>query len=414
MPEVVVVGAGLSGLVCALRLQDSGVEVQVLESSDSVGGRVRTDTVESFRLDRGFQVLLDNYPEANHWLDFDKLELRPFKPGCLVYKEGRFYRLDDPFRSPARIGSSLVSPLGSFLDKLRIARLRYKVTWPSLEYVLSRPEMTTREALENDGFSDEIIKSFLEPFLRGIFLDPNLQTSSRIFHWLFRLFSTGFAALPASGMQAIPDQLAGKLEPDRIRLNTRVVAAEPGRVRLDDGSSIECQTTVIATDPSSAASLLGQPDLTVFNGVTTLYYAVQGRPLNDAILVLNVEDDGPINHLCSPTEAAREYGPRGRSLLSLNAVRQFDQPDDALDEAVREQMVPWFGMAVTDWKLLRIDRIPHAIPAQRPPAVGGARKPLRVRDGLFHCGDHTNFASINGAMESGRLVAEEILAERDA
>lgn len=412
MPEVVVVGAGLSGLVCALRLQDSGVDVQVLESSDSVGGRVRTDTVESFRLDRGFQVLLDNYPEAKHWLEFDKLELRPFRPGCLVYKEGRFYRLDDPFRSPARIGSSLVSPLGSFLDKLRIARLRYKVTWPTLEYVLSRPEMTTREALEHDGFSDEIIKSFFEPFLRGIFLDPNLRTSSRIFHWLFRLFSTGLATLPASGMQAIPDQLAGKLEPDRIRLKTRVVSVEPGRVRLDDGSSVESQTSVIATDPSSAASLLGKPDLTVFNGVTTLYYAVQGRPLIEPILVLNGEDNGPINHLCSPTEVAREYGPRGRSLLSLSAVSQFDQPDDVLDEEVREQMVSWFGMAVTDWKLLRIDRIPNAIPAQRPPAVGGARKPLRVADGLFQCGDHTNFASINGAMESGRLVAEEILAER--
>ena len=139
----------------------------------------------------------------------------------------------------------------------------------------------------------------------------------------------------------------------------------------------------MATDPSSAAGLLGQPDLTIFNGVTTVYYSVEGRPLTEPILVLNGEDDGPINHLCSPTEAAREYGPRGRSLLSLNAVSQSEQPDDALDEAIREQMVPWFGMAVTDWKLLRIDRIPHAIPAQRPPALSGARKPLRVADGLF-------------------------------
>lgn len=414
MPEVVVVGAGLSGLVCALRLQESGVDVQVLESSDAVGGRIRTDSVGSFRLDRGFQVLLDNYPEAKDWLDFDKLELRPFVPGCLVYKEGRFYRLDDPFRNPTRIGPSLVSPLGSFLDKLRIARLRYKVTWPSLASVLSRPEMTSREALENDGFSDQIIKAFFEPFLGGIFLDPDLQTSSRIFHWLFRLFSTGLASLPASGMQAIPDQLAGKIEKGRIRLKTRVVSAESGQVRIDDGSSIECRTIVIATDPSSAAGLLRQPDLTVFNGVTTLYYAAEGRPLTEPILVLNGEDDGPVNHLCSPTEVAREYGPRGSSLLSLSALGRQDQSDDALDEAVREQMVPWFGMAVTDWKLLRIDRIPHAIPSQRPPALSGARKPLRVADGLFNCGDHTNFASINGAMESGRLVAEEILAERDA
>ena len=210
MPEVVVIGAGLSGLVCALRLQESGVDVHLLESSDAVGGRVRTDTVESFRLDRGFQVLLDNYPEAKQWLDYDLLELRPFLPGCLVYKQGRFYRLDDPFRMPARIGASLVSPLGSFLDKLRIARLRFKVTWPSLKSILARPEMTTREALEHDGFSDEILKSFFEPFLRGVFLDPDLQTSSRIFHWIFRLFSTGLATLPAQRHAGHPQPVGGK------------------------------------------------------------------------------------------------------------------------------------------------------------------------------------------------------------
>jgi len=414
MPEVVVVGAGLSGLVCALRLQGAGIDVRILEAADAPGGRIRTDTVESFRLDRGFQIFLDSYPEAKRWLDLEPLALRPMTAGCLVYRRGCFYRLDDPFRWPARIGPSLVSPLGSFADKLRIARLRYKVTWPSLESVLARPEMTIRESLEHDGFSDEILEAFFEPFLRGIFLDPDLQTSSRIFHWVFRLFSTGFASLPAGGMQTIPDQLAHKLEPGRLRLKARVVSVEPGRVRLADGSRVKCRTTVIATDPSSAAGFLGQPDLTVFNGVTTLYYAVQGRPLTEPILVLNGEGDGPINHLCSLTEVAREYGPAGQSLLSLSAVGSADPSDEALDEAVREQMIAWFGMAVTDWRLLRIDRIPHALPSQRPPALSGARKPLRVADGLYQCGDHTSFASINGAMESGRRVAEEILAEREA
>ena len=191
MPEVVVIGGGLSGLVCGLRLQESGIDVEVLEASEAVGGRVRTDRVDGFQLDRGFQVLLDSYPQAKHWLDFDALGLRQFLPGCLVFREGRFVRLEDPFRNLSRAGPSLLSPIGSLADKLRVARLRARVTWPSLESVLARPEMTTRESLEDEGFSKPMIEGFLEPFLRGIFLDPDLRTSSRIFHWVFRMFSTG-------------------------------------------------------------------------------------------------------------------------------------------------------------------------------------------------------------------------------
>jgi phytoene dehydrogenase-like protein len=184
--------------------------------------------------------------------------------------------------------------------------------------------MTIKEALESDGFSEDILKGFFEPFIRGVFLDPDLQTSSRIFNWIFRLFSTGLASLPASGMQAISDQLARKIETGRIRLNTRVVSLEPGRVRLDDGSSVECKMTVVATDPTVAADFSGQPDLTQFNSGTTLYYALKGRPLTEPILVLNGENDGPIKHLCSLTEVAQEYGPRGWSLFSLSTVGEPD------------------------------------------------------------------------------------------
>lgn len=413
MPEVVVIGGGLAGLVCALRLQEGGVDVRILEAADAVGGRIRTDTVKGFSLDRGFQVLLDSYPEARRWLDFKDLDLRSFEPGCQIFRDGRFFRLEDPFRRPSRIGPSLISPMGRFTDKLRVARLRARVTWPGLDSVLSRPEMSIRESLEKEGFSEEMIVSFFEPFLRGIFLDTDLQTSNRIFHWVFRMFSKGLAALPAAGMQAIPDQLAGKVGPEHIQLNTRVTGIEPGRVLLEGEDCLKAEVVVVATDPTAAARLLKQPDMTVYNGVTTLYYSVDGRPLTEPTLVLNGDGKGPINHVCAPTEVASEYGPRGRSLLSLSSIGVDDQSDRRLDEVVREQMVDWFGMAVTDWELLQIDRIPCALPSQRPPALSGARKPLKVADRLFQCGDHTRFASINGAMESGRVVAEKILAERE-
>ena len=189
MPEVVVIGGGLSGLVCGLRLQESGIDVEVLEASDAVGGRVRTDRVDGFLLDRGFQVLLDSYPEARHWLDTQALGLRPFHPGCLIHRDGRFIRLEDPFRNPSRAFPSIVSPVGSFADKLRVARLRARVTWPSLEKVLARPEMTTREALIADGFSESMIEGFFELLLWSC---PRLLSAFPILPCLMQ------AALPIS------------------------------------------------------------------------------------------------------------------------------------------------------------------------------------------------------------------------
>ncbi|MGA1525128.1 MAG: FAD-dependent oxidoreductase, partial [Planctomycetota bacterium] len=97
---VLVVGAGLAGLTCARALSAAGVPVRVLDAADAVGGRVRTDVVEGFRLDRGFQVLQTAYPEARRALDYGALELRPFEPGALVRVAGRFVRVVDPWRRP--------------------------------------------------------------------------------------------------------------------------------------------------------------------------------------------------------------------------------------------------------------------------------------------------------------------------
>ncbi len=80
-PDVLIVGAGLSGLSCALWLHEGGLSVLVLEASDGIGGGVRTDEVEGFLLDRGFQVFLMAYPEAQRVLDYGALDFKPFYPG---------------------------------------------------------------------------------------------------------------------------------------------------------------------------------------------------------------------------------------------------------------------------------------------------------------------------------------------
>ena len=233
--DVLIVGAGLAGLCCARRLHQQGKRFLIVEASDGIGGRIRTDMVQGFRLDRGFQVFLTSYPEAMQQLDYKALRLKPFLPGALVRYRGRFHQLADPWRRPSAILPSMISPIGSFADKLRVARLRFRLLRGRVEDRFQDPETTTIQALQESGFSDSMIDRFFRPFLGGIFLDQELQTSSRMFQFVFRMFSLGNACLPEEGMEAIPRQLADGLPPNSIRFGTPVTQVWQDGVRLDSG-----------------------------------------------------------------------------------------------------------------------------------------------------------------------------------
>lgn len=405
--EVLVVGAGLAGLCCARELHRRGIPFRILDASDGVGGRIRTDFVDGFRLDRGFQVFLTSYPEAQKHLDYPSLGLRPFLPGAMVRVGGQFHSLTDPWRRPIAAICSLFGPVGTFSDKLRIARLRSKALRGSLEDRFRDPETTTQEALKTDGFSDAIIGHFFRPFLGGIFLESDLSTSSRMFRFVFRMFSQGEACLPAEGMEAIPRQLASGLPPDRIRLGVRVSEVKADSVRLDSGEIVPARAVVVATDGASAAGLLGGDIPVASQGVSCLYFAAPRPPLDEPVLVLDGEGRGPVNNLCVPTAVAPTYGPPGASLVSATVLGT--PPDEQrLRAEVRDQLAGWFGTAVDDWRHLRTYRIPYALPQQLPPALAVPERPVRWKAGIYLCGDHRDNASINGAMVSGRRAAEAI------
>src|ERR1700691_3921362 len=174
MTEVVVIGAGLAGLSSALSLEGAGVRVTLLEASDAPGGRVRTDLVEGFRLDRGFQVMLTAYPEAKRLLDYDALELKKFERGALRWHGGKCRRFADPFRTPmggARLLFDSVVPLA---DKRHVAKLRARVQRGTCEEIFARTEKTTRDYLQAFPFSSHMIERFFEPFFAGVFLEREL------------------------------------------------------------------------------------------------------------------------------------------------------------------------------------------------------------------------------------------------
>ena len=408
---IYVVGAGLAGLSCARHLLDHGVNATVLEAGDGVGGRVRTDVVDGFLLDRGFQLLLTAYPEARGLLDYRALELHPFHSGALIRVDGRFVRVTDPFRQPRSALSALLAPVGSAGDKLRLARLRRRALREDLATTLARAEAPTSGALAWYGFSETMVERLFRPLFSGVLMDPRLETSSRMFELALRMLALGHAAIPSRGMTAIPEQLAAGL-PGRVNLRRAATGVERGKLTLAGGEMLRPGAVVVATDGPSASWLLGEDVLPPPGSMpaTCLYFATEHPPLDEPILILNGEGAGPVSHCCVPSAVSPTYAPAGGHLVSVSVLGAAE-PGEELERAVVEQLADWFGSGVLGWNLLATYRIEHAQPAQPVGALDPPERPVRLEPGLYLCGDHRDNASINGALASGRRAAAAVLED---
>lgn len=416
-PDVLIVGAGLAGLCCGKRLAECGVSFRILEASDGVGGRVRTDLVEGFRLDRGFQIYLTAYPEGRRVLDLAALDLKPFTRGALVWVNGRFRRVADPRGEPSA-ALSLFNPVGSAVDKLRLVKLYWALTRGRLDQQATKPERLTLDFLRGTaGFGPRMIDRLFRPFFGGVALEKELATSSRFFRFVFRMFAEGPGAVPAAGMQAIPDQLAAGLPPGSVRLGARVRQLGHREVTLDHGETLRARAVVIATEGPAAARLLGDelPD-PGSNGSTTLWYAVDRPPVAEPVLMLDGEGRGPVNSVVVMSNTAPGYAPPGQALVSAAVVGVPADGEAELDRRARHQLREWYGAAVGGWRLLRVDRITHALPDQTAGKLDPWQRPVRLRPGLYVSGDHRDNGSIDGAMTSGFRAAqaamEDLHAER--
>jgi len=408
--DVIVVGGGLAGLCCALKLHQEGISFLLLEASDGVGGRVRTDRMEGFLLDRGFQVLLTAYPEARRVLDYKALDLRFFYPGALIRFGGRFHKTADPWRHPLDGLRGAFSPVGNLGDKMKVGRLRRKTMEGSVEDLFSRPEATTLEALQEIGFSEKMIDRFFRPFLGGVFFDRELGISSRMFEFGFRMFSSGETALPGGGMGTIPNQIASRLPPASLRLNSRVELIQDRSVILSTGEKVTARTLVLGTEAPEAVRLLGEEKRPGSRSTTCLYFAAEEPPIHEPLLILNGEGQGPVNSLAIPSLVAPAYAPEGQALIAVTIIGLPALRDDQLTEAVRSQLAKWFGPKVSAWRHLRTYWIRHALPLQVPPLPDPTAPVHPVRPGLYVCGEYGNPASLQWAMASGRKVAEAVMA----
>ena len=424
--DVVVIGGGLSGLAACRELGRRGDDYLLLESSDDIGGRVRTDVVDGYLLDRGFAIFLTSYPEARRVLDYDALDLKPFYAGADVRFDGAFHRVADPFRHPVDGLQSLPNPIGSVVDKVLVGLVRFQTVLAlgSLEDMMSRDgETTIMKRLKDFGFSDAMIDRFFRPFMAGIFFNRELTTSSRLFDFVMRMLATGQNCLPAKGIGAVSAQLRDGLALDSVRLNAKVAnvgerSADLSRtLTLESGESITARKAIIvACEGPEAARLLGKslgksPSKSESAvGTTCLYFAMDKAPTEDAILYLDGDNNGGIvNNCCFPSNVAPSYAPAGKSLASVSIIGVPEEDDETIESKVRQELSAWFGAdSVSTWRLLRVYRIPYAQPNQEAPT--DFCRTTSLGDGVFVAGDHRYSATFDGALLSGRRAAEEAVA----
>jgi phytoene dehydrogenase-like protein len=409
-PQVIIVGAGLAGLACARQLQQAGRSFRVIEAADAVGGRIRTDRVDGFQLDRGFQVLLTAYPEVRQVLDLEALKLRPFLRGADVFCNGKFQRLADPIRHPLAALKLLSGRFLPWADQWRMLLLLKEMSRIH-SIPTDIPEKETEDYLmENFHFSAVALERFFRPFFGGVFLEKDLRTSSRMFAFLFSMFLREGAAIPAAGIQAIPEQLAQNLPQGSILLNKPVQQVSSGQVTLATGEVLRADHIVLAVDEDAAYQLgVTSERPKPPRSVTCVYFQAAALParLQQRMLYLDGTGRGPVNNAAVLSAVAPEYAPPGRHLISTSIIGAPSGSD--LVECVQQQMQQWFGRCAAEWQPLRTYQIRHAQPEQRQLMLADGPLETRLAPGLYRCGDYVENVTINGALVSGRKAAEAIL-----
>lgn len=412
--HIVVVGAGLAGLAAARSLAAAGATVEVLERSDRAGGRVASDTVDGFTVDRGYQVYLSAYPEGARVLDLRALDLKAFMPGAIVWNGARAATVAHPLREPlAALAGALrgVVPIGDALRMLPFARSAAQGPCDGPGAPTGR---SVRDELARAGISPRSVDGFFRPFFGGVFLDRSLGTDSSRMRFLLRMFNDGFACVPAAGMRAIPAQLAAALPEGALRLGVRVASVDGTRITLASGETRVGDAVILATGARELAELLPRGDelhagaAVPWCSTLSAWFATPDPSVLPKWLVLNGSGRGLFNHGAAMSAIAPSYAPSGRGLFVVNSSYLPSTVDGGRDlaEDMRRTVAEILGRRATDgWELLAVQRIPRALPRQWPQDLA-ARVPASLGARVFVAGDHLEDSSINGALLSGRRAAE--------
>ena len=403
--KIHIIGAGVSGLISARVLEDEGYSPVIIEAPDRVGGRVKTDLIEGYQLDHGFQVLLTSYPAAQKYLDFEALELQEFLPGATIFSNGRAKTLGDPLRNISLLLPTLFSGIGTFSDKIKILKLNMLLSKTSLSEIFEKNEKTTFQYLKDFGFSEEMIAQFFTPFFAGIFLEPKLDTSSRMFEFVYKMFGEGFAALPKAGIEAIPKHLKDNLKLTTFQFNTKVKSVEDTKILLENGTELESHFTIIATEPSAIVSQL-TTQKTKWKSCNTLYFETSSRTIKKPLIGLIANKDALINNIFYHTSLESESVGK-QELLSVTVVKEHGLSEEALKLQVQKELQELCG--IDSPRFIKQYFIPKALPDLKGLQYEMHPSETRLSESVFLAGDTQLNASLNAAMISGERAALNII-----
>lgn len=402
--EVLIVGAGLAGLAAARHLACAGREVTVLEASDAIGGRMRSQRIDGFLIDRGFQVVNPYYPELRRLGLLEELDLRPLRAGVTVSMGRSIHTLADPLREPATVASSALAPVGSPLAKARLALYALHCARSPAVDLIEQDDSDMESALLSAGISRTLYDAVLRPFLTGVFLDAPSQVSRRYGDLIMRAFVGGTPSLPSDGAAALPRAVARAVPESSVRLNERVIALHDGWAQTTSGR-IDADAIILAADPRTAADLAGGQAHPIMKSCTTYYHAVHAAPTESAYLRVDGRDRGPIVNSVVLSLAAPEYAPPGMHLVATTTLSAA--PSSEEERAVRAQLALLWGCDTRSWQEIATVAVPDALPAQRPGRP--IARPQQVSTRVWVAGDHMDTPSQQGALVSGRRAAQAVL-----
>jgi phytoene dehydrogenase-like protein len=426
--DVVIVGAGVAGLSAAHRLTSAGLTTAVLEAAPCVGGRMSTEKVDGFRLDRIGQLLSTAYPELRLTPGLDTLVLRSFAPGVLLHSDGRHHRAGAQqsaggargalhavralASAPAKSAKSAPrtgAPLGSAVDQARLSTSLARLAAMPVERLLSRPELPAAQALAARGLPARTIDGFLRPLLAALLCDPDLTTSSRCADLALRSFAGGRLCLPEGGAEMLPELLARALPPGTVHTGVRVTSVSTSAVTTAEHGEIRCRAVLLATDARAAAELLPGLRVPDFHPLTLVHHTTDEPPTTGASLLLDADRGGPVAHTAVVSHVDPSRAPAGRALITSTVL---GPPPPELDTAVRIHLARLYGTSTARWETLAVHHTREAVPAMRPPH--DLRRPVRLLAGLYVCGDHRDTSTVQGALHSSHRATTAILKDLGA
>jgi protoporphyrinogen oxidase len=403
--KVHIIGGGISGLIAAHVLENHGLSPVIIDANDRVGGRVKTDIVKGFQLDRGFQVLLSSYSATKKYLDYKSLDLQPLKAGSCVFVGGKQCFFGDPLRDLSLFIPTLLSPLGTLVDKLKIAKLNFHLQKKTIDKIFEDREITTKEYLTAKGFSKKIIKNFFTPFFSGIFLESELYTSSRMFEFVFKMFGKGLALLPKGGIEEISKQLKNKLKKTKILFNTLASNVKDKEITLSDGKKIKTDFTIIATEPTNLVEGLKNQKVD-WKSCQNLYFTCSRRVFKKAFIGLVANPESLINNVFYPTSIPTNN--KGENeLISVTVVKDHGLPEEKLIERVKNELKK--ECKIKSVGFLKLYSIPKALPHLNNLQYDVSPSETKVKDGVFLAGDVLLNGSLNAAILAGEKAAMGVL-----